>query len=88
MEAIIVRLMDLGYAAEAVTIKDANDDYNVYVNSRLGMDQQKDALGHELEHIALGHFWDERPVMELEKEAEKGTAALSDGLVKNTVALG
>ena len=76
MEETIIRLIDFGNcSADAITIKDADDNYNIYVNARLAASQQQDALQHELEHIRRGHFWDERPVRELEKEIEKGMAA-------------
>ena len=76
MEQTIIRLIDFeSYNFEGVTIKDSNDDYNVYINSRLSADKQKAALEHELEHIRRGHFWDEiRTVKELEKDLEMGTA--------------
>ena len=89
MEEIIVRVIDFGNcAADGLTIKDSDDNYNVYLNSRLSHEKQLQAFEHEMRHIRMGHFWSDRPVKELEIEAEKGTAALSDGLVKNTNALG
>lgn len=38
MEDIFVRLKDLPYGMNAVTILDEDGDYNVYVNARLSYD--------------------------------------------------
>lgn len=56
----------------ADTRKDANDDFNIYLNSLLSADMQAEAYWHEIEHIRRGHFYQtERPVAELEAEARQ-----------------
>jgi len=52
-----------------VTRKDAEGDYNVYINAKLSADGRAEAFRHEIEHIRLGHFYEERPVADLEREA-------------------
>lgn len=47
MEDIFVRLKDLPYGMNAVTILDEDGDYNVYVNARLSYDGQLQAQRHE-----------------------------------------
>ena len=54
-----------------MTIIDAEGDYNVYINARLNDDERVKAYRHEIDHIRLGHFYDERPVAIKETEAEK-----------------
>lgn len=74
MDAVIIRLVDLPVSVHAVTRKDAEGDYNVYINARLDADTRALALRHELKHIVLGHFYDDRPVVEKEQEASDGEA--------------
>lgn len=71
MGIIIVRLIDMPVTFKAFTIKDADDNYNIYVNARLDADARANAYRHEIEHIRLGHFYDDRPVAVKEAEAEK-----------------
>lgn len=74
MDAIIIRLLDMPESVHAVTRKDAEGDYNVYINARLDADTRAKALRHELNHIVLGHFYDDRPVAEKEREVRNGNA--------------
>lgn len=69
MDAVIIRVIDLPYKVRAVTVKDAEGDYNIYLNARLSGDQQTKAFRHEVEHIRLGHFYSEKPVSVKEAEA-------------------
>lgn len=71
MGIIIVRLIDMPVTFKAFTIKDADDNYNIYVNAKLNADTRANAYRHEIEHIRLGHFYQERPVADMEKEAEQ-----------------
>ena len=70
MGEIIVRLIDLPVTIPAACFKDSNDDYNIYLNKNLDSFAQHKAYEHEIKHIKLGHFYDDRPVWE--KEAEIG----------------
>lgn len=69
MDAVIVRLIDMPETIHGVTRKDAEGDYNVYINAKLSADGRAEAFRHEIEHIRLGHFYEERPVADLEREA-------------------
>ena len=46
-----------------------NDDgtFSIYINSRLSADRQREALIHELKHIADGDFYNERPIEQIER---------------------
>jgi hypothetical protein len=57
MDAVIIRQLDLPYGVKGVTVKDENDDYNIYINSRYSADEQDIAFYHELEHIRRGDFY-------------------------------
>ena len=71
MQAIIVRYIPMPYTIHADTRKDANGDYNVYLNSLISSDAQEEAYLHELEHIRRGHFYQhDRPTEEMEQEAK------------------
>lgn len=66
MDLVIIRKIDLPYGVGGMTVKDSNDDYNVYLNSRLSGEQQVIAFEHELEHIKNGDFYTEEDVREKE----------------------
>ena len=71
MQAIIVRYIPMPYTIHADTRKDANGDYNVYLNSLISSEAQEEAYLHELEHIRRGHFYQhDRPTEEMEQEAK------------------
>lgn len=70
MDAVIIRVIDLPYKVRAVTVKDAEGDYNIYLNARLSGDQQAKAFRHEATHIRLGHFYSEKPVFVKEAETK------------------
>ena len=57
-----------------VTRKDAEGDYNIYINAKLSADERAEAFRHEIKHIQLGHFYEERPVADLEREVDNGDA--------------
>lgn len=69
MENIYIRLLDMGYKTEGVTVTDPEGDYNVYLNSRLSEEARKKAADHELKHIHLGHFENMDSVYQNELEA-------------------
>ena len=72
MDAVIIRLIDMPEGVPAVTRKDAEGDYNIYINARLSADARAEAFRHEIDHIRKGHFYDEtRPVKEIEQEVEE-----------------
>lgn len=71
MDKITMRLVDLPETMHAVTRKDAEGDYNIYINAKLSADLRTAAYWHEIEHIRRGHFYDERPVAIKEVEAKQ-----------------
>lgn len=71
MDCVIIRLVDLPETVHGMTIIDAEGDYNVYINAKISEDERVKAYRHEINHIRLGHFYDERPVAVKEAEAEK-----------------
>ena len=76
MNEIIVRLIDVPVDLKGVVKEDSNGDYNVYLNARYMSEQILQTYLHELAHIKLGHLQSDRPVDELEAEAEKETTAI------------
>ena len=66
MEDIFVRLKDLPYGMNAVTILDEDGDYNVYVNARLSYDGQLQAQRHEMVHIQRDGFYNSLSIEEAE----------------------
>jgi len=71
MDCIIIRVVDLPLPLKGATVLDNEGDYNVYLNAKLSADERVETYRHEIEHIRLGHFYDERPVVIKEAEAEK-----------------
>lgn len=71
MENEILRLAPLPSRVNAVTVVDANGDFNIYVNASLSVEARRAAYDHELEHIRREHFFTDKPVEECESEARK-----------------
>ena len=67
MDLIFVRLIDM--EVPGVTVLDENGDYNMYINARLTYEQRLKTYNHEIKHINLGHFYDNKSVTENEREA-------------------
>lgn len=51
-----VRYIDLPCSVNGVTVPDVDGFYNIYINSRLSLEKQAQALKHELTHIARDDF--------------------------------
>ena len=68
MDAVIIRLIDLPETVRGFTVKDENDDYNIFINAKLSADMRGEAFRHEIDHIRRGHFYDARSVAEKELE--------------------
>lgn len=62
----IVRYIDLPITVKGITVMDINGFYNIYINARLSIDQQKKAIAHEMEHIARGDFFSHGTLEEIE----------------------
>lgn len=57
MDAVIVRIIDMPVGVKGITVKDAEGDYNIYLNARYSPDAQAVAFRHEVEHIKRGDFY-------------------------------
>ena len=68
MTDVILRYTNLPSTIHAYTIVDENDDYNIYVNANIGIMEQEKAKMHELQHIQLGHFYNNNSALENESE--------------------
>lgn len=45
----------------------------IYVNTRVSEKRRRNAIKHELRHLAFNHMWtEERPIEEIEDEADNG----------------
>ena len=67
MEETIVRLKDLPCGINGMTILDSDGNYNVYINARLSIDDQKKAYRHELRHISRDDFYNDLTIQEAEE---------------------
>lgn len=65
-----MRLVALPPAVEGVTLPNSDGTFDVYINSTMSPERQRRVLDHELRHISRDHFYSERPVEELEREAD------------------
>lgn len=70
MDAVIIRLIDLPEGIRGFTVKDENEDYNVYINAKLSADVRAETFRHEIDHIRRGHFYSSMPVSVKEKEVK------------------
>ena len=69
MDDIYIRAIKLPYAVKGVTVIDSDGNYNVYINILLSHDTQIKATTHEIAHIKKDHFYDYKPVIINELEA-------------------
>lgn len=53
------------------TVENEDGEDVVVLNARYTREQLMERLPHELAHIARGHLRDQRPVSELEREADR-----------------
>ncbi len=56
METIIIRYLDLPCKCHGYVRRDADGNYNIYINARLSIDMQRDTVQHELRHVERGDF--------------------------------
>lgn len=80
MDAVIIRVIDLPYKVNGLTVKDEEGDYNIYLNARLSDERRVNAFRHELKHIKLGHFYKRFLVSVLENETNTDEPWNSNGL--------
>lgn len=67
MDEVIIRLQDMPIRMKGVTLLDESGDYNVYINSRLSADSQREVLNHEMLHIRRDDFYNDLTIREAEK---------------------
>lgn len=68
MGEIIIRYIPLPCTIQGYTATDANNDYNIYINSNIGYAAQEKAKAHELAHIKNGHLFSEQSAAVCESE--------------------
>lgn len=56
MDEVILRYRELPDRIDAMTVRDENADYNIYIDPRLSYDCQQDAISHEMQHIKRDDF--------------------------------
>ncbi|MBO5098801.1 MAG: ImmA/IrrE family metallo-endopeptidase [Clostridia bacterium] len=66
MERIFTRLVDLPLTIRGYTSLDPDGNYNIYLNSRLSLEQQRKTYKHELTHIQRDDFADFKTLAEAE----------------------
>ncbi len=67
---ITVQHVDFPLGVKGVVVLNDDESYSIYINSNVSEDEQARALRHELAHIRLDHFHQDRPIQELEAEAD------------------
>lgn len=65
-----VRVVDFPPTVEGVTVPNDDGTFDIYLSSHLSPARRKECLEHELRHIFRDHFYSERPVEDLEREAD------------------
>ena len=68
MNEIIIRTLALPMSVRALTLPDAQGDYNIYVNCALSAEQQKKSVQHETLHIKKGDFYKNQAAGQIERE--------------------
>lgn len=68
MDDYRVRLVDLPPRVGGMVSMDDEGFYNVYINARLTRERQREALRHELDHIAEDDLYNSRPIEAVENK--------------------
>lgn len=71
MDNFICRVIDLPHRVNAVVVLDESGFFNIYVNSHLSEDEQKNAFIHEKKHIIRNHLFCSKTAKECEIEAKQ-----------------
>lgn len=74
MPQVFVRTIPLPYTVHGLVTPNDDGTYNIYLNENLPEEARRRYLSHELAHISGDHLYDDRPVDELEMEADKAGA--------------
>ena len=70
-----VRLIRLPPKIRGVTVSNDDGTFSVYINDLYGDEARREALRHELEHLARDHFYAPDPVALQEAEAAGSISA-------------
>lgn len=66
-----IRVIDFpNWASPMCTVENEDGTYSVYLNGRYTREQWRNKFPHEQAHMENNHFQDERPIRELEAEAD------------------
>ena len=71
MPQVFIRTIPLPYTVHGLVTPNDDGTYNIYLNENLPEEARRRYLSHELTHISGDHLYDDRPVEELEREADK-----------------
>ena len=61
-----IRYIDLPLTTKGMTVEDQNGFFNIYINQNLSVEQQNEAIAHELKHINRGDFDNKKSLHEAE----------------------
>lgn len=79
MNEIFTHFLKLPVQTKGLVIPTPEGDYTVIINTMFASETNKETYQHELRHIILGHHQDlDRPVTEIEKEANHPTLLLEE----------
>lgn len=65
-----VRLIDLPYSVDELVSLDEEGFASIYLNARHSREKQKKSLRHALRHLAGDDFYNEKPIRQIEREAD------------------
>ena len=74
-ENCLVRLLDLDTAVRGLTVIDDTGFANIYINARLSLDGQREALKHELRHYFREDMTSPKDIRTIEAAADRPTEA-------------
>lgn len=66
-----VRLVDLPVTVRGLVVEDETGWPSIYLNARLSREMQREALRHELDHIAEDDLYNTQPIEAVEHRAQK-----------------
>lgn len=65
-----VRLIDLPPRVRGITVPNDDGTFSIYINAMLSSPMQRKAYDHEVRHIVLDHLYQDRPIEDIESEAD------------------
>ena len=63
---VYYRFVDLPKGINACTVVNSDNSYEVYINKKLCIKKQKEAVKHELKHIGFNHFYINSAIQQIE----------------------